>query len=370
MADDPQGPGGAGGPSERPQYKLYRSRPRWLKGPGRSREPGLEDLQQLRDGHYAEPARKPWTAGRVVRWILAAIGAWLLLSLLLFLISAQIERAGVSDEASTALDGGGFTLTSGNTILVLGSDQRPRNARDCPPGGCGPPRSDSIVLMRIGPFQSSRLSIPRDTIVDIPGHGPDKINAAFAIGGPALTITTIKRYLGIDINHLVEVNFENFPDFVDALGGVNFTDGCVISDINGGTRNGGFSLRLRPGTNHLDGKQALALARTRKNRCHPEENDLTRAKRQQQLLNAMKRRLSSPTTFLRLPLVAWDGPKAIRTDMGGFSLLGMFAAMETAGSPPTRVLRPSSDETLPDGGSGLRVSDGERRRAVRRFLDG
>ena len=370
MGDDPQGPAGTGGPSERPQYKLYRARPRWLKLPGRSGETGLGDLQGLRDGHDGRPARKPWTAGRVVRWVLAVIGAWLALSLLLFLISAQIERAGVSDEASTALDGGGFTLTSANTVLVLGSDARRRDAPDCPAGGCSPPRSDSIVLMRTGPFHGSRLSIPRDTIVDIPGHGLDKINAAYAIGGPALTVTTVKRYLGIEINHLVEVNFDNFPDFVDALGGIDFTDGCVISDINGGSRNGGFSLRLRPGTNHLNGRQALALARTRTNRCHPEEDDLTRAKRQQQILNAMKSRVASPTTFFRLPLVAWDGPKAIRTDMGGFSLLGMFAALQTAGSPPTRVLRPSGAETLANGGSGLRVSEGERRRAVRRFLDG
>jgi LCP family protein required for cell wall assembly len=370
MADDPQRPAPAGGGSERPKYTLYRARPPWLKLPGRSTDSGLGDLQALRDGRHAAPRRTPWTVGRVVRWVLAVIAGWLMLSLLLFLISAEIERAGVSGEASKALDGGGFTLTSTTTTLVLGSDQRRRNAPDCPPSGCGAPRSDSIVLMRTGPFHSARLSIPRDTVVDIPGHGPDKINAAYAIGGPALTITTIKHYLGISINHLVEVNFDNFPAFVDALGGIDFTDGCVISDVNGGARNGGTTLRLRPGTNHLNGKQALGLARTRKNACHPEEDDLTRAKRQQQLLNAMKSRVASPTTFFRLPLVAWDGPKAIRTDMGGFSLLGLFAAMETAGSPPTRVLRPTENETLPNGGSGLRVSDAERRSAVRRFLNG
>jgi LCP family protein required for cell wall assembly len=371
MADDPQRPAGARGRSERPQYKLYRSRPRWFKAPGRVGEPGFDDLHALREGTGGPGSRRrPWTPGRVIRWILVVIAVWIGLSLLLFLISAQIERSQVSDEASTALDGGGFPLTSDTTTLVLGSDQRRRNAPDCPPAGCGPPRSDSIVLMRTGPGHAARLSIPRDTIVDIPGHGPDKINAAYAIGGPALTITTVKRYLGIKVNHLVEVNFDNFPAFVDALGGIDFTDGCVSSDINGGTRNGGVTLRLRPGTNHLDGKQALALARTRKNACRPGEDDLTRAKRQQQLLTAMKSRLSSPTTFLRLPLVAWDGPKAIRTDMSGLSLLGLFGALETAGSPPTHVLQPSGAETLPNGGSGLRVSDEERRTEVRRFLNG
>ncbi len=372
MPDDPQRPADTGGGSERPQYKLYRSRPRWLKLPGRADDPGFEGLREERDrAGGSRRGHKPWTAGRVLRWVLAVIAGWLVLSLLLFLISAQIERSQVSDEASKALDGGGPTLTSNSTILVLGSDQRRHNAPDCPPAGCGAPRSDSIVLMRTGLLHSARLSIPRDTIVDIPGHGADKINAAYAIGGPALTITTIKRYLGIKINHLVEVNFDNFPAFVDALGGIDFTDGCVTSNINGGDRNGGVTLRLRPGTHHLDGRQALALARTRKNSCRPGEDDLTRAKRQQQILTAMKSRVASPTTFLRLPLVAWDGPKAIRTDMGGFSLLGMFAALQTGGSPPTRVLKPDlGDETLPNGGSGLRVSNGERRLEVRRFLDG
>ena len=86
------------------------------------------------------------------------------------------------------------------------------------------------------------------------------------------------------INHIVEVNFENFPDFIDSLGGINYTGGCVISRINGGYKNGGYTLRLNPGKNHLDGEQALALARTRKNECNPAENDLTRARRQQKIL--------------------------------------------------------------------------------------
>ena len=68
---------------------------------------------------------------------------------------------------------------------------------------------------------------------------------------------------------------------------------------------GGTTLRLRRGTHHLSGKQALILARTRKNQCHPEENDLTRAKRQQDVLAAIKSRLVSPVTFFRLPWVAW-----------------------------------------------------------------
>ena len=67
------------------------------------------------------------------------------------------------------------------------------------------------MLIRTGGGHAARLSIPRDTVVEIPGHGLQKINAAYAFGGPALSIAVIERYLGIPINHLVEVNFENFP---------------------------------------------------------------------------------------------------------------------------------------------------------------
>ena len=138
----------------------------------------------------------------------------------------------------------------------------------------------------------------------------------------------------------------------------------VISRINGGYRNGGYTLRLRRGTNHLDGKQALALARTRKNECNKTENDLSRARRQQKILAAIKNRLLNPVTFVRLPWVSWQAPKAIRSDMAGPSLLGLFGSVATAGSAPTRVL-PGTPE-----GNGLTVPDAVKQREVQRFLKG
>jgi len=227
-----------------------------------------------------------------------------------------------------------------------------------------------MLLIRTGGGRAARLSIPRDTIVDIPGHGRAKINAAYAYGGPALAIETVKQYLGIQINHLVEVNFENFPALVDALGGVDYTGGCVVSKINGGFKNGGYTLRLRAGTTRLNGKQALALARTRHNACNPADTDLVRARRQQKLFSAMEHRLLSPTALLHLPWVSWQAPRAIRSDMGAATLLGLFGALAAGGSPGTQVLKPDGSATLPDGGVGLLVSDAERRNETQRFLRG
>ena len=364
-------------------YTRYRSKPRGLRERLRGEEAGLEELQRDdrpraergpggrrgrprlprlrgRDGRIAP--------GRVLAWIALAIGAWLALSLVLFLVSAQIEKGKVSDDAKAALRSGGAMPFATDTILFLGSDARPAGSKEPGANPGGPSRSDTIMLWRVGGGHAARLSIPRDTIVDIPGHGQQKINAAYAFGGAALSISTISQYLGIPINHLVEVDFENFPKLIDALGGVEVKTGRVCSRINGGQRNGGVTLNLPAGENHLNGRQALALARTRKNSCNAAEDDLTRAKRQQQILSAMKGSLLSPGTFVRLPWVSWYTPKTMHTDMGGPTLLGFFAAAATSGSPPVEVLRPSSFATLPDGSSGLVVSDAEKQAAVRRFL--
>ncbi len=359
---------------EDPDYKVYRSRP------GRRRDvaDGLQELRDEAPGAPRRPGSKPEysthsrrrltmpaiSRRRVAKWVLTAIGGWILLSLLLFMLSAFVQRKNTSEAARSALASSGYTLTSANTILVLGSDARQPGTHEAGADVGGPSRSDSILLIRAGGGKSAKLSIPRDTIVNIPGHGLDKINAAYAYGGASLTILTIEQYLGIKINHVVEVNFGNFPDFIDALGGINVTTNCVQSDINGGRRNGGTSLRLRRGNHHLTGKQALTLARTRKNKCHPEENDLTRAKRQQDVLAAIKSRLVSPATFFRLPWVAWAAPKAIKSDMGGPSLLGLFGAIEIGGSPKPEVLGGL------EAGGGVGATDAQKRAAVRRFLRG
>ncbi len=354
---------------QRPEYTVYRSRPQLFKG--LRGEPELNDRGPLRPGRGRRGPTTPLTAGRVVRWLVLAAMAWLALSLVVFLISAQIEESKSSSSADAALDRGGFMPFAADTILVLGSDARARGTHEAGANVVGQPsRSDSILLLRAGGGASSRLSIPRDTVVDIPGHGPDKINAAYAIGGPALAITTIKQYLGIDVNHVIEVNFANFPQFIDALGGIDVTTGCVKDLLDGGDANGGTTIDLKAGTNHLDGRHALGLARVRKNSCAPSEGDVERARRQQRILTAIKGRLVSPATFVRLPWISWAAPKAIRTDMSGPTLLELFAAIEVGGSPPTQVLRPSGFATTPGGGSGLTVSDEERRSAVRRFLSG
>jgi LCP family protein required for cell wall assembly len=358
-----------------PQYTVYRSRPRLLR-----RDEGIDDLRTEIPRPDGEPPNRrrwlPWrrrpgrrrlTFGRFLAWLLAALVLWVGVSFILFLVSAQLHS---TSSADSQLAGSGYTLTSPNTILVLGSDARVKGKAE--PGAQigGPSRSDSILLMRLGGGRNATLSIPRDTVVDIPGHGRNKINAAYAFGGAALATKTIENYLGIEVNHVIEVNFENFPQLIDALGGISYKGGCVVSKINGGAKNGGTTLRLRAGTHELDGDQALALARTRHNECNPRENDLTRARRQQKVLSAIKDKVVSVETFVRLPWVSWAAPKAVHSDMAGPSLLGLVGADLIGGNAKRLVLKPSGAIQLPDGGAGLSVSEAEKRNDVGRFLAG
>jgi LCP family protein required for cell wall assembly len=373
-------------PEPPPRYTRYRARPRLL-GAGERDRPAADPLRDglgaggrprgERPGGWRRGPRwlrsLTWRRLTVKRVVLGLIGlavAWLALSLVLFLISSHFERTAPPSNVAQALDPAGFPLTSANNILVLGSDRRPKGSKEPGANTSGPSRSDSIMLMRIGGGHDSRLSIPRDTVIEIPGHGLQKINAAYAFGGPALSISVIKRYLGIPINHVVEVNFEDFPQLIDAMGGVDYTGGCIVSRIDGGFSNGGYTLRLPKGTHHIDGKQALALARTRENLCAPSETDLQRAEHQQALFTAMKNRLLSPSSFFRLPWIAWNAPPAIISDMGGPTLLGMFLALGVGGTPPTRVFKHARAVTIAGVGDGLEISESERRAAVAQFLAG
>ncbi|MGI8730844.1 MAG: LCP family protein [Solirubrobacteraceae bacterium] len=338
------------------EYRVYRSRKSWFS---RGERGAGGAIARLRRDKQPRRQRRGWSGGRIARWALGIVGAWIVLGVLAFLISAQIQQGNISRAANQLLGGGGAPPFTASNILVLGSDERRKGSKE-PGARASPSRSDSIMLMRVGGGANSRLSIARDTIVDIPGHGRDKINAAFALGGTALATRTVEAYTGVDVNHVVVVSFADFPDLIDAMGGITYRGGCVISRINGGFRNGGYTLRLPNGKSSIDGKQALALARTRTNECAKNENDLTRARRQQKVISAMKRRLLSPFAFARLPLIGWSAPKSLRSDMSGPTLLGVFTALAVAGSPKTAVLGTPS---------GV-VGEARKRQAVRRLLAG
>ncbi|HEX4033643.1 MAG TPA: LCP family protein [Solirubrobacteraceae bacterium] len=372
---------------EPPGYERYRA-PRHLPWHQRlDAEAGLEELRALNAGTEADAAGR-WRWGvpglgrrrrrrrlrrrrprwlRAIRWAITALFAWILLSVVLF-IASSLSASGVPASAVAALSGGGLPPLSATTILVLGSDARPAGSKEPGADVGGPSRSDVMMLVRTGGGHSGRLSIPRDTLVDVPGHGFGKINSAYYYGGPALAIKTVDQFLGIKINHVLLINFTNFPKLVDAMGGVNYTGSCVVSFISGGFRDGGYTLRLQSGTHHLNGAQALALARTRHNQCNPNETDLTREIRQQKLLLDMKSQMLSLSGFIRMPWIAWALPQTLETDMGAPTLAGVLASMELDGNAKTALLEPTGAEVY-NGEDVLTITDAAKRADVERFLN-
>jgi LCP family protein required for cell wall assembly len=362
-------------------YKVYRAGPRRLRSILRGEEEAGVGGQPPGDGgrrwfgRRKDPGeRKPITVLRVIKWVALFIVGWLLLSVILFVISAQIQTGNLPSSASNALTGGPNMLTGTDTILILGTDQRPATGIGSKEPGANTndagSRSDTIMLWRIGGGSSRRLSIPRDTVADIPGHGRTKINAAYAFGGPALAIRTVEQFTGVKINHVIVVNLAAFPQFIDAIGGVGVTTPKLCANISGGVSNGGFTLNLPAGDNHLNGQQALIYARARENPCDPAAGrlgDLLRVQHQQQILNAIKGQLLSPFTFPRLPIASWDAPKVLRTDMGGPTLLTLFAASEIGGSAPPQVLKVGP---VPGSLSDLEASPADLHSAVTKLMNG
>lgn len=364
------------GASERPDYKVYRSRRGLFSGRGK---PGLEGLRPKKSDGPAKPPRAPRTDRergqppvggfdwrRWGKWALIAAAGWILLSIVAFAVSAQIQKGKLADMGST-LHGNPFMLVSPQTILVLGTDVRPsglasaaeatpQNCIDAagrgetPPSSCTPYRSDTIMLIRAGGGSFRKLSIPRDTLASIPGQGDQKINAGYAFGGAKLEAETIENFLGINVDQVAIVDFQGFRDLIDAVGGIDVTvNKKICSEVSGGAQNGGFSLFLDPGTSHLDADQALTLARTRENvatdpqgNACPPISDLDRATFQQDVMNGIKGQLTSisriPYNFLHGPFIGWSAPKAFVSSMGVLTL-PQFVLSSAIGGGDAQVLQ-------------------------------
>jgi LCP family protein required for cell wall assembly len=392
--------GGKGDRPERPDYKVYRSRPGLLS---RLRAPDLSSLRKKGEKRPGEDKRPPgerpedergpaieeekplWR--RVGKWVAIAAVAWIALSFLAFAISAQIQKGKLANGIEDVLDGNPFLAVSPQTILVLGTDIRSgafagadeAETKDCleQVGGgrptasscrTGPYRSDTIMLIRAGGGAFRKLSIPRDTLAEIPGQGPQKINSAYASGGARLTIETVEGLLGLNVDEVAIVDFDGFRRFIDTIGGVEVdlpTDVC--STVSGGA----FNLNLKAGEHTLNGFQAITLARTRINECpsggFSGQTDVERAQFQQLILDGIKGRLTDPLrlpyNFVKGPIIGWNAPRAMVSSMGALTMPQLVFAAAIGGGG-TDVLEPSSTT----GAGNLVISPEECERAAREFL--
>ncbi len=206
------------------------------------------------------------------------------------------------------------TTPSSQKILVLGIDPREDD----------PGRSDTMLLATIltETKQASLLSIPRDTRVDMEGRGFDKINHAYAYGGPEYTQKTLEALLATKIDHYIMVDIQAFQRMIDALGGVNMEIEKRMYYEDPWDDNGGLVIDLYPGLQHLDGEQATGYVRYRDN-----EGDIGRIGRQQKFLKALLTQAVSPEILPHLPQILKEMQSLLKTDLSLSDMLHLTAML-------------------------------------------
>ncbi|SET92727.1 LCP family protein [Geodermatophilus poikilotrophus] len=225
-------------------------------------------------------------------------------------VFAQLDGTARPAPATPAQQTGGEPVT----FLLVGSDTRATADEGIAAGG----RSDAIMIARISADRrhAQLISVPRDSWVDIPGHGTDKINAAYAYGGPTLLVRTVEQLTDVRIDHYVAIDFEGLVQVTDDLGGVD----VVVAET---TSNGPYTFPA--GVNHLDGDQARWYLGQRYGL---PGGDFDRVRRQQQYLQAVFGQLFSSDTFtdpgrLDAALLAVTSAVAVDEQLGTAELLSL-----------------------------------------------
>ena len=342
--------------AEKP-YRLYKGgRTKGRVPLERHRRPGAQPPRDGGDGRrrVVRPGEPQPRARKVQRfrpnlrsstfWLrLAGFGflVFFLLVLVWAVLASLAIRSGVKDAnkrlprgAQAALvEQDALLLFNGTGLLFLGTDHSRQAAR------AGARHSDSILYVRTDPGRHRLvyLSIPRDLRVEVPGHGFQKINAAFQIGGPALAIRTVRTYTGLPVNHVIVSDFNAFRFLIDKLGGIDVNVpqkilsnpfDCPFASVERCQRWKGW--RFAKGPQHMNGWRALIYSRIRENQLDPSESDLTRGERQQQVLQATMRKLTSASTFTRMPFIGDDVFKPLATDLSAWQFLQLGWVLKRA----------------------------------------
>lgn len=238
--------------------------------------------------------------------------------------------------------------TPGTTYLIAGSDRRGGEAVN--EDGTEGARTDTIMLLHKAPGGNSYLvSLPRDTLVDIPGHGGYKLNAAYSFGGAPLLVETVEEFTGLTIDHYVEIGFDGVSGMVDAVDHVNL---CIDQDVDD-EKSG---LKMDEGCHDVGGEQALAFVRAR---YFDPTADIGRQQRQQQFVSSLMNRVSSPGVLLN-PIsqvkLAGAGSDSLVTSEGtGIFRVGRMALTARSAMGSGTMVMPIEDPSYQTQNSGVAV---------------
>jgi LCP family protein required for cell wall assembly len=261
----------------------------------------------------AAPRRRPRFG-----WVKVVLLLWVV-----FLIAVPLFAWSKIDKVGDDPKGDRPSAQPGTTYLLVGSDSREGLTRkqqlQYGTGKGSGRRTDTIMLLHTGSGPNLLMSIPRDSVVDVPGVGTTKINAAFAYGGPKLLIKTLENNTGIRIDDYVEIGFAGFVNVVDAVGGVQICPKKAMKDKLA-------NLDVKKGCQEADGKTALGYARSR----HTSGlGDIDRARHQREVVSAVGHEAASPWSIInpvRYFRLAMAGADSLRVGKH----TGMLATMKFA----------------------------------------
>jgi LCP family protein required for cell wall assembly len=302
------------------------TRPLPVTGPGTAPRRGGSDRQ--RSAAPARPRRRR-------RWglvVVLVVVAWLA-----FMVGTPLHAWSKVTKVDTAPAGDRPADSSGSNYLLVGSDSREgltaEQKKDLATGSAQGRRTDSIILVHVpdGGGKPSMISLPRDSYVPIPGKGSNKINAAFAFGGPKLLVQTVEQVTDLRIDGYVEIGFAGFASVVDSLGGVDICVKFPMNDKKAG-------INLKKGCQTLDGKNALGYVRARYS---DPRGDIGRADRQRQFLAAIMKKAATPSTVL-IPTRYWGFTHASAQGL----IVGEDTSMSDAGKVMLAMRAVSRDEGL------------------------
>ena len=299
-----------------------------------------------RRGRRRGPGR--WLLGLLLRLVALAAALAVLAAGALYAIPVSLFAVEPEDDDLLLTDG----LPGGTAnVLLLGRDMLNDHAQ----------RSDTIIIASVGYGRLGLASVLRDTQVDIPGRGKDKLNAAYAYGGPALVMKTLNQNLGLNIMHYASVDFLALVELVDALGGVELS----VSEAEAGYLNRlleshkaaiqryGYAVTplTQSGENiRLSGVQALAYVRIRKLGNYDYERTLRQRRLLAAMLGKLRANLWNPFLLAKLGTTLL---RVVDTNMSVFQLLSYGEKALLAGAPET--LRLPVDGSFTDDGSKLTI---------------
>ncbi|MBE1469799.1 LCP family protein [Kibdelosporangium phytohabitans] len=326
------------------QHQGYDRRPQGgYRQPPPPQDPGQEVPQY---GSSGRPPRRKRRVGRILLIILLAIVV-LIAATWIYLESSFNRVNALEDYAGRPAAG------KGTNWLIVGSDSRAGlDAEDqerLATGDAKGQRTDTMLLLHLpdNNEKPTMVSLLRDSYVDIPGKGKNKLNAAYAFGGPKLLAQTVEKNTNLRLDHYIEIGFGGFASVVDAVGGVNMCLDKPLKDPLAG-------IDLPAGCQDLDGANALGYVRTRVG----PRADLDRVIRQRQFISALMDKVASPGTILNpfrlVPLLA-DAPDAITLGEGdhlhNLPSLGFAISGASDGSTVSTSVPFSGTRSVPKIGS-------------------